>query len=389
MPRFHLHRIQRMCDNPSAEKITPGLEAAAYLHWITCYEHEPQKFLAVEPQLPELRRHLADYLALTKRETAAHLELMAATQEGGGDAVGTKDFQAAPVTTPPATPGPMVLGQYGLNWVFLYWDAATEGGAPWGYRVYRTDKKSAPVLVGTFTECEALLPEQPQGVKLYYYVTAFNGIGESPRSGDFGLMLNAPDEVHASKESPPISQRNISKIPEHELPIRRELGAAMMNFVTKLGHTQSRDEEEDTVMRQVATEEYRQAVEKAARQNVEVSLAWHTLAVWTEEGKERIGYFARALECRRAENKSLPPQTVKERWSAIHTEASCLYEIGRVHFHEGSPEAARRFLTEALPLARQADALQAEAGATDDLLEGSIAELLLKLPEKDGGTANS
>jgi hypothetical protein len=389
MPKFLLHRIQRMCDDPSAEKITPGLEAAAYLHWITCYEHEPKKFLAVEPQLPELRQHLADYLALTKRETEAHLELMAATQQGGGEAVGTKDFQAAPVTTPPATPGPVVLAQFGLNWVFLYWDAATSGGAPWGYRVYRTDKKSAPVLVGTFTECEALLPEQPQDVKLYYYVTAFNAAGESGRSGDFGLMLNAPDEPNASKESLPISQRKILKIPEHELPIRRELGEAMMKFVTKLGHTQSRNEEEDTVMRQVATEEFRQAVEKAARQKIEVSLAWHTLAVWTEEGKERIGYFARALECRRAENKSFPPQTAKERWSAIHTEASCLYEIGRVHFHEGSPEAARRFLTEALPLARQADALQAEAGATDDLLEGSIAELLLQLPEEDGGTANS
>jgi hypothetical protein len=389
MPRFHLHRIQRMCDNPSAEKITPGLEAAAYLHWITCYELDPTKFTAVEPQLPELRRHLADYLALTKRETEAHLELMAATQPGGGEAVGTKDFQAAPVTTPPATPGPRVLAQFGLNWVFLYWDAATSGGAPWGYRVYRTDKKSAPVLVGTFTECEALLPEQPQDVKLYYYVTAFNAAGESQRSADFGLMLSALEEPEASvpQNSLPTSQPDVPKFPEHELPIRRELGAAMMEFVTKLGNTRLGKDEEDTVMRQVATEEYRQAVEKAARQNVEVSFAWHTLAMWTEDGKERIGYFARALECQGAENKSMPRHTAKERWAVIHTEASCLYEIGRVHFSEGSPEAARRFLTEALPLARQADALQAEAGATDDLLEGKIAELLLQLPDEDGGTA--
>jgi hypothetical protein len=134
-------------------------------------------------------------------------------------------------------------------------------------------------------------------------------------------------------------------------------------------------------MRQVATEEYRQAVEKAARQNIEVSLPWYTLATWTEDGKERIGYFARALECRRAESAATPPKTAKQRWCAIHMEASCLFEIGRVHFHEGSPEAAARFLNEALPLAQQADALQAEAEVGDDRLEGRIAELLLRLPE--------
>ena len=63
MPRFHLHRIQRMIDNPRAEDITPGLEAAMYLHWITLYEHDPKRFAALEPKLPELRKHLADYVA--------------------------------------------------------------------------------------------------------------------------------------------------------------------------------------------------------------------------------------------------------------------------------------------------------------------------------------
>ena len=110
--------------------------------------------------------------------------------------------------------------------------------------------------------------------------------------------------------------------------------------------------EEDAVMRQVCTEEYRQAVLKAARHNVEISLAWHTLATWTEDGKERIGHFARALECSRAESLAFPPKTAKERYAFLHTEADCLYEIGRVHFHEDSPDAARRFLTEALPLAQ-------------------------------------
>ena len=54
-----------------------------------------------------------------------------------------------------------------------------------------------------------------------------------------------------------------------------------------------------------------------------------------------------------------------------------------MHFHEEAPEAARRFLTEAMPLAKQADALQRAAGVTDDLLEGRVAELMLQLPDKN------
>jgi hypothetical protein len=171
--------------------------------------------------------------------------------------------------------------------------------------------------------------------------------------------------------------------PAQEMAIRRELGEAMMTFVRKLTATRLGGDQEDSVMRQVATEEYRQAVLKAAAQDIEVSLAWHTLAVWTEAGKERVGYFARALDCCRAEAKARRPETIKEIWSWIHTQADCLFEIGRVHFHEGAPEAARRFLREALPLAQQADALQAGAEVTDDRLEGRVAELLLRLPEEN------
>jgi hypothetical protein len=171
--------------------------------------------------------------------------------------------------------------------------------------------------------------------------------------------------------------------PEHELPARRKLGLAMTGFVEKLMATRLGNDEEDSVMRQVATEEFRQAVEEAARQNIEVALPWHTLAIWTEVGKERIGYFSRALGCHEAESKARPPKTAKQRWCDVHMRAECLFEIGRVHFHEGAPDAARRFLTEALPLAQQAADLQAEAGTVDDRLEGRIAELLLKLPDED------
>ena len=239
--------------------------------------------------------------------------------------------------------------------------------------MYRRQECDAPVLVATVLETEALLFNQPEGFHFQYHVTAFNGAGESEPSPTFSLMFNAPDEEETSTDS--------RQYPAHEMPIRRELGAAMMTFVHKTMQFIFANDEEDTVMRQVATEEYRQAVLKAASQKVEVSLAWHTLAVWTEEGRERIGYFSRALDCCRFEALAKKPETPKETWSFAHMQADCLFEIGRVHFHEGAPEAARKFLMEALPLAREADALQAKAGVADDRLEGRIGELLLQLPE--------
>ena len=48
-----------------------------------------------------------------------------------------------------------------------------------------------------------LMPEQPEGLKLYYYIIAFNGVGEGRQSADFGLMLNAPEE----EEEPPRKTR--------------------------------------------------------------------------------------------------------------------------------------------------------------------------------------
>jgi len=157
----------------------------------------------------------------------------------------------------------------------------------------------------------------------------------------------------------------------------------MLDFSEKLKETAGPQGMKDDVLRRVATEKFRRAVEKAADHKIEASLSWHTLAFWTEEGKERIGYFARALECRRAETAASPPKTPTEIWMDAHTQADCLFEIGRVHFYEGAFDAARRFLTKALPLAQAAEALEAAAGVPNDRLEGRIAELLLQLPEAE------
>jgi hypothetical protein len=168
-----------------------------------------------------------------------------------------------------------------------------------------------------------------------------------------------------------------SNEPDEKMPIRHELGAAMMEFVHAL--TENQLGYRDDVLRQVATEKYRRAVMQAAAQGVEVSLPWHTLGVWLEEGKDRIGAFSRALECLRAEKTSPLPGQIIDPWVSTHMEAECFYEIGRVHAHEGALEAAQRFLEQALPLAQKADALRDPQKITDDCLEGKIAALLLQL----------
>ena len=156
----------------------------------------------------------------------------------------------------------------------------------------------------------------------------------------------------------------------------------MIKFVTWLG--ENRMDGWDEVIRRVETEKYRQAVAKAARDGIEVSLTWHTLGVWTELGKERIGCFSRALACVRAEAASQPATQPLQAWTYAHTEADCLYEIARVHAHEGAPDAARRFLEEALPIAQRADSMRvaAKLKATEDI-EGKVAALLLQLPDAE------
>jgi hypothetical protein len=183
-------------------------------------------------------------------------------------------------------------------------------------------------------------------------------------------------------------------MPAPELAIRKKLGEALMTFVgqmTKMATDDVASREPhappvnfDEAMRRHITEIYRQAVEEAAAEGIQVDVAWHTLAFWTEEGKERIGYFSRALECvESGRNRHLQPRTVTTEWTDVHMRADCLFEIGRVHAHEGDPAIAREFLLRALPLAQEAERMAVTADIEcEDPLEGRIAELLVQLPDE-------
>lgn len=168
--------------------------------------------------------------------------------------------------------------------------------------------------------------------------------------------------------------------PSEEQAVRRKLGQAMLKFVEQI--MMHRATEDGDAMRRHYTENYRLAVMEAVEKGIESSLAWHTLGVWTEEGKERIGCFARSLEAQKVEIVAgLLATDARGKWCVVHSRADCLYEIGRVHAAEGDAEVAKGFLSEALPLAQEADRLRSAAGITnEDNLEGKIAVLLCQLP---------
>ena len=191
------------------------------------------------------------------------------------------------------------------------------------------------------------------------------------------------------------------KLPPAEQKVRRELGQAMMRFVmqimelmepgieqalaeVEMGLTPTDKCEMDDKLRRKLTEDFRLAVERAAQHGVELSMAWCNLATWTELGKARIGYFARALECVESGRDMLPGTAeVQPPGHDSEMRADCLYEIARVHAHEGDAAVARDFLKRALPLAQEAEALREEADKENDgHLEAKIAELLVELPDE-------
>jgi hypothetical protein len=197
MSKFLIHRVADVINGRHTGPVSPGLEAAIYAHWTTLYDSDPVKHVALEEALVPMRIELHDYLTLTAAETAAHLELCESLHRGAPDVIGTKDFAGAEPDT--EAPGRIARlnANFGLNWGLFYWDAPTDGGQPWGYRLYRSTRSvrgEAPELIHTSWQAEALVLQQPQRVKFYYHVTAFNGAGECQASPCFGLMYDAPEE---------------------------------------------------------------------------------------------------------------------------------------------------------------------------------------------------
>ena len=164
-----------------------------------------------------------------------------------------------------------------------------------------------------------------------------------------------------------------------EDPVNRKLGLAMVEFVQQMSACH---DTEDVVMRRVHTEKFRQAILDAVADGFENSLAWHTLGVWMEMGKERIGCFARALQLVEREDAMTPAKDFNTHWVRDDMRASCYYEIGRVHAAEGSADVALDFLSRALPWSRKADEWKAKGKLPVHSCTDKIVALQSELQKK-------
>lgn len=162
---------------------------------------------------------------------------------------------------------------------------------------------------------------------------------------------------------------------DDEIPVDRELGLAMVAFVQ---HTKDWFETRDVAMLNVHVDQFRQAVMQAANRGYENALAWHTLGMWMEMGKERIGCFARAIEINRNETLANRPADPMQHWSCAFRQADSYYEIARVHAAEGLADVALDFLERALVLSREAD----DWASKGKLQVFTVTKKIVKLGEK-------
>ena len=98
----------------------------------------------------------------------------------------------------PGAPGPLQSSDYGTHWILFHWQPPETGGPVWGYRVERSTDNRNFYMADMGVEPEITLVNQPQNVKIYYRVVAFNGWGDGPSTGVFGIKFD-PELVDVAK----------------------------------------------------------------------------------------------------------------------------------------------------------------------------------------------
>jgi len=94
--------------------------------------------------------------------------------------------------TPLEAPGEVrnikLVGE-GDSWIVLRWESPSEGGKPAFYKIHRESGNDQWDEVGTSTDTEKLVSNQPRGVSLNFRVTAVNNAGEGPPSATITVVL--------------------------------------------------------------------------------------------------------------------------------------------------------------------------------------------------------
>jgi len=93
-----------------------------------------------------------------------------------------------PLTAPGEVRNIKLVGE-GDSWVVLRWESPADGGKPAFYKIHRESDGDLWDEIGTSTNTEQLVSNQPRGVSLNFRVTAVNNAGEGPPSATITVVL--------------------------------------------------------------------------------------------------------------------------------------------------------------------------------------------------------
>lgn len=191
---FLLTRIRRALADPPQEPSTHHLNVALCAHWQTLFTGDSHFNINMSDKLREL---FAEQLAACADAEQKHQAYVAASLAEWE--IKRNAFQLeATLGGLPGAPGPLCSSDYGTHWILFHWKVPATGGPVWGYRVERSPDNRDFYLADLGVEPEITLVNQPQNVKLYYRVVAFNGWGDGPPGPVFGVKFD-PELVDARK----------------------------------------------------------------------------------------------------------------------------------------------------------------------------------------------
>jgi hypothetical protein len=184
---FLLTRIRRALAEPPLEPFTHHLNNALCAHWKTLFDRDSQFAETVNDELRQLIAQQQKACQIAEDKHQAYVTAQLALWEAKRAAFNLE----ATLGGLPGRPGPLHSSDYGTHWILFDWSAPETGGPVWGYRVERSEDNLNYYMADMGVEPEITLQHQPQDVKLYYRVVAFNGWGDSEPSPVFGIKFDA------------------------------------------------------------------------------------------------------------------------------------------------------------------------------------------------------
>jgi hypothetical protein len=191
---FLLTRIRRVLADPPQEPFTHHLNNALCAHWKTLFTGDSHFTIKMTDKLREMFAEQQKACADAEQKHQTYVATSLALWEAKRNA-----FQLeATLGGLPGPTGPLCSSDYGTHWILFDWQPPASGGPVWGYRVERSTDNRDFYMSDLGVEPEITLINQPQNVKLYYRVRAFNGWGDGPPGPVFGIKFD-PKLVDARK----------------------------------------------------------------------------------------------------------------------------------------------------------------------------------------------